>query len=78
MKNWKSILTTVLGLIGGALVALGVIDQETVNTITGAILAAAGGIATLVAFIIDMLSKDEGEEVAEKVVRKIEPMLKTK
>ena len=68
--NWKSILTTLLGIIGSALATFGVISEETASTLVGAII-------TIVSFVVDTFFNKESEEVAEKVVRKIEPMLKT-
>ena len=78
-EKLQSVITTILGLAGGVLIALGILSEDTVNSLTDAILAAVGGIATIVAFVMDFLKKDEDQvstRIAEKTAEKIKTLVR--
>lgn len=61
--KWEGVVRHVLSLIGGVLIIIGV-DVD-VEGIADALVAAIGGVVTIVAFVASFFAKEKRENVSE-------------
>jgi len=69
--NFKTVLISILGLVGGFLVVLGILDQPSVNEIISLVEIIVGGIASLISVIAAVIKDKQVEETENKLMKAV-------